>query len=291
MFHALVAFALLQAVEVDTRQCAVVLASRRSGADDAPKILAQVRSLLIAEGVAIDAEQQVATRLGKEDPRKCQGAQACLGKAADLLGGVVIGVDVARARKSLLVHLTAVAPGGELLHEMDIDVPLTRWQNALKVPVIGFARVVQERLAPAQSTPPESPPPTPPIVEAPTKDAPLVAKLDLPPRTPPPVVVAPQPAAARPGRWLALGGSVATAGATTAFAVISLSAKGAVDASRYDAGGVTGTRLTDAELRSKAATANTFATAALASAAATVVLAGVTTWLFVSTPPAREEDP
>ncbi len=294
---ALVALAFAQAKAATAPEPAVVgvvLVSRRAGADDyAKKVAVLTATTLRNEGIDGVIDDSVATKriraAGHPDPRTCASAKPCLARLAFLLGkrGVVVGVDVGRIQKQLVVTLDAVASwSGESLQVVELTTRVDNFAEDASVGLTGFARALKDKLDAADpGTPPvaartepasELKKPTPPAPDAPLADSSGSTVSGSG------VSATAHPAKRSPGvaRWAFLGGTVVFAGVTAAFGALGFSAKSTIDANRYDAGGVVGTHLTQAELQAKAGQANTFIPLTIAGAATTALLAAVTAYFF-----------
>ncbi len=143
------ALALVALAAADQPPVAVLIASKRAGADAfATKIAAKVHQTLVTStpGALDDAAASKTVKTAKA----CQGATECLQKAAQQLGpkAVVIGVDVGKVAKTLAVHLEAVAADGtEPLAVADFSAPADTWADVATEPISAFVKQVTDKLA------------------------------------------------------------------------------------------------------------------------------------------------
>src|SRR4051794_35159731 len=88
---------------------AIVVSSRRDSGNASAALCEQLKSALGSKAMGEKESVERLTHLGGVDPHACDGARLCLQKLAQLLHGVVIGVDVSRAGKLTAGHIEAVA--------------------------------------------------------------------------------------------------------------------------------------------------------------------------------------
>jgi hypothetical protein len=180
---------------------AIVVSSRRDAGNTLSSALCtKVRDALAARGIEAMTEQQSADRLAKLgaiDPHACDGSKLCLAKLAELLQGIVIGVDIGKVGRFNAGHLEAVAIGRlESVAVADFTSDSKGWSRktgdelpAFIAPVASMAAEMNKALVPVEPPKAVAVAPTPPPVEK-KSDAPLEPKLlPVPPPTPPPVVV------------------------------------------------------------------------------------------------------
>lgn len=267
----------------ETRPVAVVVTSKRPGADTyTQKLSERVHAALAREGVpGLLPMEEATARLkaaGITEPRSCQAARACVGKLALILGekGVVVSVDAARAGSVLALLLESVSGDGtRVLNSTNLTIPVGKEGEEAALPIVLFARELKDKL--------EAEAPKPLVVEAPAPkpapDAPVKPILEPPPPTPP-LVTAPS----KPGPGKAIGGvlvgAAAASGATAiVLAIVSGTAKAEFDASLSENGTVSS--LPQKRLDDVAGRANGGATGALIAGGAAVALGVVGVVLLV----------
>jgi len=141
---ALIFFALAQAPAPADVPVAIVISSRRDTGSSATAVVEQLKVALAGQGIAAtgDAESvQRLTALGAVDPKACDAARLCLQKLAQLLQGVVIGVDVSKAGKLTAGHLEAVSfDRVESLAADDITSDAKSWNKKAGEAATAFAQ-------------------------------------------------------------------------------------------------------------------------------------------------------
>ena len=262
---------------------AIVVSSRRDALNTlSPQLCDELKKALAAEGVVAmsDAEStQRLVSLGGVEPRACDGSKLCLQRLAELLRGVVIGVDVGKVQRFSAGHLEALAiDRAESIGVADITADGKSWQKKSASAAIAFARKIapvvlelervrQEQLR-ADAMPPQ------------VTDVPRQASL-LPdaPLTPPPELTVRR--SRGPVPYVLLGAAIAAAGAAVAMLILGLA-----DANRYNgslqplAGGTTSS-FTQAQLNGLAASGNLKFSIAAGCGAGALVLAALATWFLV----------
>src|SRR4051812_30896983 len=127
---------------------AIVVSSRRDPGN-APAVCDQLKAAIGAGAMSEKESVDRLTRLGGVDPHACDGARLCLQKLAQLLHGVVIGVDVSKAGKLLAGHIEAVSfDRVESLASEDFTADAKSWPQKSQAAVASLA----QRLSPALVT-------------------------------------------------------------------------------------------------------------------------------------------
>lgn len=184
---------------------AIVIASRRDTSTAAATLVEQLKVTLGAQGISAMGDADAVTRLkmlGGVDPKACDGARLCLQKLAQLLQGVVIGVDVSKAGRLTAGHVEAVSwDRVDSLASDDLSSDAKSWNQKSAEAATAFALKLKPALqALNDARRPKvavTPPPTPPDKVAPAElkapppaDQPRdVMLIPEPPPTPPPAVV------------------------------------------------------------------------------------------------------
>src|SRR5262245_34102401 len=98
-------------VAVAAAPVAVVASSERPGAQElSRRSVERVRAALTREGLTGPLDDAETKRHGRaaglSDPQRCEGGRSCLSRLAVVLGpgAVVVGVDVARVGKQVVLH-------------------------------------------------------------------------------------------------------------------------------------------------------------------------------------------
>ena len=282
----LVTVLLSQTAPQKTSPIAVVIVSKRAGAESAAKKMADRTVLALRKEmleVLDDAQSVKALKAaGFSDPRKCQAIRSCLSKLAFLLGpdALVIGVDVGKVASTHAVHLEATtARGAEPLKIAEFDVEGTDWKDAALQPLTDFAHGLA-----AQLNPPPPPAPAPEVVAAPPVEP-----------APKPIVLEPKPAAAPPAPEVVaapepqpkLAAFVTGGSAVAAFVVsgvllgMGMSDKATLDGARSMENGLVTSSLTQSQIDALASSGNAKLTASLVSLLIGVGLAAVSLVLFL----------
>jgi hypothetical protein len=194
---ALIFFALAQApTDVPV---AIVVSSRRDVGNAAPAVVEQLKVALSGVGITAMGDPESVERLkslGGVDPEACDAARLCLQKLAQLLQGVVIGVDVSKAGKLSAGHLEAVAfDRVESLAADDLTSDAKSWNKKageaatafaqkLKGPIAALNEARRAKAAPAKVA--DSELKATPVLEQPRE----VRVVPEPPPVPPPAVTA-----------------------------------------------------------------------------------------------------
>lgn len=196
---ALILFALAQApTEVPV---AIVVSSRRDTGTQASTLAEQLKVALAAEGITATSDADSVARLkklGGVDPRACDGARLCLQKLAQLMQGVVIGVDVSKAGRLSAGHLEAVAwERVESLAADDLTSDAKSWPAKSKDGAKAFAQKLKGPLAElneARKVKASSELKGAPVLEPPQQARLVPEPPPVPPPTAPPTAVQAEPA-------------------------------------------------------------------------------------------------
>ncbi len=107
----LVFFALAQAPASASAEVpvAIVVSSRRDTNGSASRLCDQLQNAIGPQAMTEKQSIERLASLGGVDPHACDGARLCLQKLAQLLHGVVIGVDVSKAGRLTAGHIEAVS--------------------------------------------------------------------------------------------------------------------------------------------------------------------------------------
>lgn len=280
---------------------AIVISSRRDTGDTlSSELCAKVKDALAAQGIEAMSAPQSAERLAKlgaVDSHACDGSKLCLAKLAELLQGIVIGVDIGKVQKFSAGHLEAVAVGRvDSLAVSDFSSDAKGWPKksaaetaAFVAEVVSGAREMNKALEPVKVAVVQPPPPPPPkvaVVEPPPPPTPKVIVADMPtevklipepPPTPPPVIIE-EPRSRGPLPYVVVGTAVAAAVVAVTLLVLAL-----IDTSKYNGttdgfNSLTTSSLTRAQLDMVAAEANLKYSVSLGTgigAAALGVVAGI----------------
>ena len=277
---------------------AIVISSRRDTGDTlSSELCAKVKDALAAQGIEAMSAPQSAERLAKlgaVDSRACDGSKLCLAKLAELLQGIVIGVDIGKVQKFSAGHLEAVAVGRvDSLAVSDFSSDAKGWPKksaaetaAFVAEVVSGAREMNKALEPVKVAVVQPPPPPPKVavVEPPPPPKVIVADMPTevklipePPPTPPPVIIE-EPRSRGPLPYVVVGTAVAAAVVAVTLLVLAL-----IDTSKYNGttdgfNSLTTSSLTRAQLDMVAAEANLKYSVSLGTgigAAALGVVAGI----------------
>ncbi len=274
---------------------AIVISSRRdTGNTLSPFVCVKLQEALAAKGIpAMNEAQSIErlTKLGGVDPRACDGSKLCLLKLAELLQGIVIGVDVGKVARFSAGHLEAVAVGRvDSVAVSNFTSDAKGWPKksadeiaALIALVVPVAQQMTKALQPVEPPPKpvavvEPPPPKP-------ADTPTQVKLvPEPPPSPPPAVVVEAPRSRGPLPYVFVGATVAAAAVAIAMLVLASS-----DAQRYNASlsllkGETTSSLTRDQLTRTAASANLEYSVALGSGIGAAAFAIASGYFFLREP-------
>lgn len=178
---------------------ALVVSSRRDTTNAAPALVDQLKIALAAQGITAMGDADSVARLkllGGVDPKACDGSRLCLQKLAQLLQGVVVGVDVSKAGRLTAGHVEAVAYDRvESLAVDDVTSDAKSWNKTAGEAATAFAQKLKAPLAAMNEArrPKEAPPKVaekqPELKTAPPLETPREATLTPePPPTPPPAV-------------------------------------------------------------------------------------------------------
>lgn len=269
------ALALVALTAADQPPVAVLIASKRAGADAfATKVAAKVHQTLVTStpGALDDAAASKTVKTAKA----CQGATDCLIKAAQQLGpkAVVIGVDVGKVAKTLAVHLEAVAADGkEPLAIADFSAPADAWEGVAMEPINAFVKQVTEKLAaPAVAKADE--------IKRPS-DAPQDTQLTPPPEPAPAPAVTASRSSSSGVKLLPIvvvAGAAAVLIVSGVFALLGNNEKGVIDRSLGNNG--TTSELTQAEFNRHRSAGNMYFTISLSTALVGLVLGAAGGVLF-----------
>jgi hypothetical protein len=261
---ALLLIALAQSPDVPV---AIVISSRRDTSKAAPALCEQVKVALSAQGfhAMSDAESiKRLSELGGVEPKACDGARLCLQKLAQLLHGVVIGVDVSRAGKLTAGHIEAVAMDRvDSLATIDVASDAKSWvqksgeaakslADKLKPPLTAMREALQPKEPPRPPEPELKPPP--PLAEDQPKQVTLTP---APPPTPPPAVAV-EKRGPGPVPYILTGAAILSAGASVLFFILGLQQQNEYRGSFVSVPGYSGqgSSFTDAKLSSLASSSN-----------------------------------
>lgn len=242
-----------------------MVSSRRDADKLALGVTEQLKAALAAQGITATSDSESVERLkklGGVEPRACDGARLCLQKLAQLLQGVVVGVDVSRAGRLTAGHVEAVAfDRVESLAVDDITSDAKQWSaksneaakafaEKLKAPVRALSDARRVKSPPKAA---ENELKTTPALDAP-REATVVPE---PPPTPPPaieaVTVSKKASGTGPLPFITTGAAVVAAGAGILCLVLGFS-----DRSTYfqSISGGMASSLTDAQLQNLAYQSN-----------------------------------
>ncbi|MBL8955404.1 MAG: hypothetical protein JNK82_31810 [Myxococcaceae bacterium] len=173
---------------------AIVVSSRRDTGNQAPAAAEQLKAALAAQGITATSDAESVKRitaLGGVDPKACDAARLCLQKLAQLLQGVVIGVDVSKAGKLTAAHIEAVSYDRvESLAADDLTSDAKSWARKSAAAAAAFAQKLQAPVAALNEARRAK------VVEAPLPPAPGLERprevrvVPEPPPVPPPAVAA-----------------------------------------------------------------------------------------------------
>jgi hypothetical protein len=273
---------LMQAPAADV-PVAIVVSSRRDSTTASATLCEQLKTALGPRAMGEKESVQRLTQLGGVDPHACDGAKLCLQKLAQLLHGVVIGVDVSKAGRLLAGHIEAVSfDRVESLATDDLTGDAKSWPQKSSA----AAKALAQKLTPQLDAlrPKEEPKPSPPPenknVEAPHQ----VIVVPEPPPSPPPEVTAVQAEGGAksfgPVPYVVTGAAVASVGAGITLLVLGFIDRNTYQASFQQVPNQTAiaSSFTDAQLSSLATASNAKIGLGIAFgviAAALGVLAGV----------------
>jgi hypothetical protein len=250
---------------------ALVVSSRRDNTGAAAHLVESLKASLESAHISAMSESESVkrlTQLGGVDPKACDGARLCLQKLAQLLQGVVVGVDVSRAGKRFAAHVEAVSfDRVESLAVDDLAAESKTWRSKSLEVAASFAVKLRAPLAALNEsrnargdsalrgfeefkTPP-SPEPLVSIALVPPPTAPAQAVLSPPPQAP----------AQKRGLlpYFTGGGGVVSAGVGAALLVLGFVDRGTYSSSlQMRINGQTTSRLSDRELSDLAGRSNTF---------------------------------
>lgn len=239
----------------------VVVSSRRDVGSTAVSICEQMRVALAAQGIVATGDGASVERLkklGGVDPKACDGARLCLQKLAQLLQGVVIGVDVSRAGKLSAGHFEAVSfDRVDSLAADDVTADAKSWPGKSSAAVTAFAAKLKAPMLALNETRRASSKPPEPELKAPP-DAPReVRVLPEPPPLPPPAVTA-EKSGTGPVPYVTGAAAVAALGMGIVFMVLGFIDRGTYHASFADPTGLMGhaSSLSDDELTQLASSSN-----------------------------------
>lgn len=252
---------------------AIVISSRRDTSTSAATLVEQLKVTLGAQGISAMGDADAVARLktlGGVDPKACDGARLCLQKLAQLLQGVVIGVDVSKAGRLTAGHLEAVSwDRVDSLASDDLSSDAKSWNQRSAETATAFALKLKPSLQALNdarrpkvaATPPTPPPAKDPEVKArPPADQPRDAMLvPEPPPTPPPAVVVEERKASSlgPVPYVTAATGIVALGAGIVCLVLGFFDRQAyVDTFRRPDGMAVVSSYTDAELRDVAGRSN-----------------------------------
>jgi hypothetical protein len=182
----LLSLVLAQAAAADV-PVAIVVSSRRDAAA-ASALCVQLKAALGPLAMSEKESVDRLTQLGGVDPQACDGAKLCLQKLAQLLRGVVIGVDVSKAGKLLAGHIEAVSfDRVESLATDDLTGDMKSWPQKTAAAAQAFGQKLQPQLlALKPKEEPKAAPPQPELKSTPALEPPREATLvPEPPPQPP----------------------------------------------------------------------------------------------------------
>ncbi len=212
---------------------AIVVSSRRDVGNQAPAVVEQLKAALQAQGITATGDGDSVkrlTQLGGVDPRACDGARLCLQKLAQLLQGVVIGVDVSRAGKLSAGHLEAVAfDRVESLATDDVTADAKSWSKRASEAASSFAQKLKGPLAAMNDArrAKVAAAPTPKPADNELKSTPVLEPrrepqiVPEPPPVPPPAVTAEPPKSSLgPVAYVTTGAAIIAVGAGIACLIL-----------------------------------------------------------------------
>ena len=253
---------------------AIVISSRRDTSTAAATLAEQLKVTLGAQGIAAMGDADAVTRLkmlGGVDPKACDGARLCLQKLAQLLQGVVIGVDVSKAGRLTAGHLEAVSwDRVDSLAADDLSSDAKSWNQRSAEAATAFAlklkpplQALNDARRPKVAVTPTPPPPKPAEPELkppPPADPPRNPMLvPEPPPTPPPAVVVEdkKPSSLGPVPYVTAATGIVAIGAGIVCLVLGFFDRQTyVDTFRRPDGMAVVSSYTDAELRDVAGRSN-----------------------------------
>lgn len=210
---------------------AVVLVGRSGlSAPDANALADRIASRLQAGALEVavtpSAAKRKAAAAGISDPASCEGKGACARDLGSLLeASVVVAVELGALRKTVAVHLEAIAVAdGERLAQHDFS--LARGARAAIPDLQGFVDAVQSAVAQRERQRADAP-----VAAAVAASPPPGASGLLPPgnvtaASPPGVAAATAKSSSSAPVWVSGGLAVATGVTAVTFAALGLSAKG-----------------------------------------------------------------
>lgn len=250
---------------------ALVVSSRRDNTGAATQLVESLKASLQSQQISAMSEAESVkrlTQLGGVDPKACDGARLCLQKLAQLLQGVVVGVDVSKAGKRLAAHVEAVSfDRVESLAVDDLAAESKAWKSKSLEFANGFSVKLRAPLAALNESRKSKTDNTPRGFEEfkapPTVDAsPSISPV---PQPMPKVQAAVTPPPELPAKtrgvlpYLIGGGAVVSAGVGAALMVLGFVDRGTYSASlRMRVNGQTISTLTDQELSALAGRSNMF---------------------------------
>jgi hypothetical protein len=172
---------------------AIVSSSRRDPGTSAA-LCEQLKTAL--GGTAMGEKESIdrLAKLGGVDPHACDGARLCLQKLAQLLHGVVIGVDVSKAGKLLAGHVEVVSfDRVESLATEDVTADAKSWPQKSQAAVASLA----QRLSPQLLAMRPRVEPKPDLKGTPAFEPPR--EVNLTPEPPPTPLPSPEPAVTASG--------------------------------------------------------------------------------------------
>jgi hypothetical protein len=211
---------------------AIVISSRRDSTTASSVLCEQLKTALGPRAMGEKDSVARLTQLGGVDPHACDGAKLCLQKLAQLLHGVVIGVDVSKAGRLLAGHIEAVSfDRVESLATDDLTGDAKSWPQKSSAAAQAFAQKLSPQLDALK--PKEEPKPPPPeLKSSPALEPPhTVVVVPEPPPQPATEVVAVQQTGSSgfgPVPYVATGAAVASLGAGITLLVL-----GFVDRNTY----------------------------------------------------------
>jgi hypothetical protein len=212
---------------------AIVISSRRDSTTASSVLCEQLKTALGPRAMGEKDSVARLTQLGGVDPHACDGAKLCLQKLAQLLHGVVIGVDVSKAGRLLAGHIEAVSfDRVESLATDDLTGDAKSWPQKSSAAAQAFAQKLSPHLDALK--PREEPKPPPQELKAsPALEPPhQVVIVPEPPPQPPSEAVGVQAEGPSKGfgpvPYVVTGAAVASVGAGIALLV-----SGFVDRNTY----------------------------------------------------------
>jgi hypothetical protein len=258
---------------------AIVISSRRDPGNAAA--LCEQLKTAIGQGAMGEKESvDRLTRLGGVDPHACDGARLCLQKLAQLLHGVVVGVDVGKAGKLFAGHIEAVSfDRVESLATEDITSDAKAWPQKSQAAVTSFAQKLSPQL---QAMRPKVEP-RPDLKGTPTFEQPREAQLTPEPPPQPRAetleLVTPAETGKGPVPYLTAGAGVVCLGVGITLTVLGFLDRGTYQASFQDVPNqmAVASTLTDQQLSNLATASNAkigFGVSLIGLAVALAVTAG-----------------